>query len=835
MLHDLKHAVRMFLHTKGWTAVVLLSLALGIGANTALFTAVNGLLLQTVAVPEPDSLVRVKWAGKNDMARGTSEYGFTNEYRGQQVTSTVPHPTYLALRAANRTLTDLAAFSQMESVNLVVKGSAEIAGAFQVSGNYFDVIRVPMALGRGISETDDVANAAPVAVISHSYWRSRFGSDPKIVGQSYRMNNTPVTIVGVTAPAYTGLLRLSDKAPDVTVPLALEPVLNPNNVKRLANGTEYWLLLAGRAKPGVTYDQIAGNLGGPFQASIRQGSDDYQAALSAAERELSRNKKERTRIPTLFAESAAHGMYDVNTDTTKSATILSVVVVLVLLIVCANVANLLLSRATVRNKEISVRLSMGASRGRLIRQLLTESLLLSGLGGALGIAVGYWSKSLLPFGQNAAIDVRVLLFVFGVSVATGVAFGLIPALRATKVDLAGAMKDGSRSVTSTRSWLSKGLLVAQVAISLVLLVGAGLFLRTLDNLRSVDVGFNPNNLMMFRVNPSLNRYTPERVALLYQQIRTELQSLPGVRSVAYTRLALLAGGRSTTSFHMQRTPGENSIHVMNTSPEFFATLEIPVLLGRGLREEDTKTPGSVAVINEAAVKKFFAGVNPLGERFGGSPEEASKTEIVGVIRDTKYASLREPAPPTMYQTIQPTTRGLMVVIRTAGDPASLIEPVRKAMKKVDPDVPISGAITTQTEQVEGRMAQERLFAMAYSLFGGLALVLACIGLFGLMSYSVSRRTSEIGVRIALGAQREGIVRMVMRESMILVAIGVVIGLGATLAAGKLVATVLFGLNPTDAWTISGAVTLMIVVAVGAGYLPARRASRVDPMTALRYE
>jgi predicted permease len=835
MLNDVRHAIRMFLHTKGWTAVVLLSLALGIGANTALFTAVNGLMLQTVPVPEPESLVRVKWAGKNDMARGTSEYGFTKDYQGKSVTSTVPFPTYEALRAANRTLTDLAAFSQMENVNVVANGTAEIASAFQVSGNYFDVIRVPMALGRGLTEADDAANATPAAVISQGYWRSRFGSDPKVVGQSFRMNSTPVTIVGVTAASYTGIVRLGDKPPDLTMTLAQEPTLNPGNLKRRTDGTEYWLLLAGRLKPGVTYEQIAGNLNGPFQASIRQGSDAYQAALTPAERELTRNKRERTEVPTLFASDASHGMYDINDDTTRSATILSAVVVLVLLIVCANVANLLLSRATARSKEISVRLSMGAARSRLVRQLLTESLLLSGAGGLLGVGVGYWFKSLLPFGQNAEIDLRVLGFVAFVSVATGVIFGLVPAFRATKVDLATTMKEGGRTVTSSRGFLSKGLLVLQVAISLVLLVGAGLFLKTLSNLRSVDVGFNANNLMMFRINPSLNRYTPERVAQLYQQIHAELESVPGVKSVAYTRLSLLSGGRSNTSFHMQRKPGENSIYIMNTSPDFFKTLEIPVLLGRGLQEDDVARPGTVAVINEAAVKKFFPGINPIGERFGGSPEEAGKTEIVGVIKDTKYWSLREPAPPTMYTTIQPATRQVMVVLRTASDPASLMEPVRKALRKVDPDVPISGAITTQTEQIDGRMAQERLFALAYSMFGGLALVLACIGLFGLMSYSVSRRTNEIGVRIALGAQREGIVSMILRESMALVVVGVAIGLGVTLAAGKLVATVLFGLAPSDAWTMSAAVALMSLVALGAGYLPARRASRVDPMTALRYE
>lgn len=834
MLDDLKHACRMFLQTKGWTSVVLLSLALGIGANTALFTAVNGLLIQTVPVPEPDSLVRLKWFGDNDLARSTNEYGFTDPYQGKSVTSTVPYPTYVALRSANRTLTDLAAFTSTENVNVVVNGSAEIAAAAPVSGNFFDLVRAPVMLGRGLNEGDDAANAPLVAVISQPYWRQRFGSDPKVIGQSYRVNNLPVTIVGVTAASYTGITHLGEKAPDLTFALSHVPTMNPLYEKRLTDGTEYWLLLVGRLKPGVTAEQVAGNLGGPFQASIRQGSDDYMAGLSSSERELSNNKRDRTQVPTLFASSAAHGMYDVNPDNARAASVLSVVVVLVLLIVCANVANLLLSRATVRSREISVRLSLGASRGRLIRQLLTESLLLSGLGGALGIAVGYWTKSLLPFGQNAAIDARVLGFVVAVSVATGLLFGLVPALRATRVDLAGAMKEGGRSVTSSRSWLSKGLLVAQVAISLVLLVGAGLFLQTLSNLRSVDVGFNPNNLMMFRVNPQLNRYSPERVTQLFQRIRTDLGSLPGVKSVALTRMALLSGGRSTTSFHIQGRPAENSIHSMNTSPEFLATLEIPVVLGRGLTEDDARTPGSAAVINEAAAKKFFPGTNPIGARFGSSPEEAGKTEIVGVIRDTKYASLREPAPPTMYQALSASTRQVTVVVRTLQTPASLTETVRKAMQKIDPDVPLT-QMTTQTDQVENRVSQERLFALAYSLFGVLALLLASIGLFGLMSYSVSRRTNEIGVRIALGAQRGGIVSMVMRESMTLVALGVALGLAATLAAGRLVAAVLFGLNPTDAWVISAAVALMALVGVGAGYLPARRASRVDPMTALRYE
>lgn len=837
MLHDLKHAYRMLWQSKGWTLVVLLSLAIGIGATTALFTAVNGLLLQTVALPEPDSLVRLAAAGDNNMRRSSSDYGFSEPFQGLNVRASFSYAGYQALRSANQTLTDVAAFAQIDSLNVIVNGAAELAGAHGVSGNLFSVLRVPMALGRTLTEDDDRAGAEPAAVISHAFWRRRFGSDAAIIGQTVRMNNTPVAIVGVTAPQYTGVMRLGGVAPEVTVALAVDGVLNPTQARRLSEPTTWWLLAMGRLKPGVTPAQVIGNLEGPFQASARAGMDSYVTALTPEQRSLSTNQRRGGAVPRLVARSGERGIYDTDQTTRRSATIVSVVVTILLLIVCANVANLLLSRGSARHREISVRLSMGAARSRLIRQLLTESLLLSGVGGLLGIAVAYWSKSLLPFGQNASIDGRVIAFVTGISILTGLMFGLVPALRATGVDLAGAMKETSRSVTGGRTWLSKGLLVAQVAMSLMLLIGAGLFLRTLYNLRSVDVGFNPNNLLMFRINPQANRYQPDRIPQLYTRTQAAVAALPGVRSVALTRQALLAGGTSTTSMHIQGEPGENGVHVMSVSPEFFATLEIPVLLGRGFTEHDVATPQAFAMINDAAAKKFFAGVNPIGQRIGSNAEEAAgkeSTEIVGVIKDTKYSSLREPAPTTLYRVLPGNSSAATVVVRTVGNPSSLIETVRAAVRQVDPELPLTG-MTTQTDQIEHRVAQERLFALAYSLFGGLALLLACIGLFGLMSYNVSRRTSEIGIRIALGAQRRGVIGMVLRESMIMVAAGVVLGLAAAIAAGRLLTAILFGLSPTDVWTIAAAIALMIGVSLAAGYLPARRASRVDPMVALRYE
>jgi predicted permease len=598
--------------------------------------------------------------------------------------------------------------------------------------------------------------------------------------------------------------------------------------------TTWWLLAMGRLKPNVTLAQVTGNLEGPFHAAARAGMDAYMDGLTPEARSLSENQRRGTAVPQLVARSGEHGIYDADRNSRRSAAIVSVVVTILLLIVCANVANLLLSRGAVRSREFAVRLSMGAPRRRLIRQLLTESLLLSGVGGLLGGGVAYWGKTLLPFGQHAAIDARVVAFVAGVCVLTGLLFGVVPAIRATGVDLAGAMKESGRSVTGGRTWLGKGLLVLQVAMSLVLLIGAGLFLRTLNNLRSVDVGFNANNLLMFRINPLANRYTNDRIPELRTRTEAALASLPGVRSIAFTRMTLLSGGQNTTDIYVPGKTAGYEIHAMQVSPRFFETLDIPVLVGRGFTDHDTANPNLVALINETAATKYFAGVNPIGQRFGSNIEMSNRTAIVGVIKDTKYHTLREPPPPTLYQLLPQTATAINVVVRTGADPMSMIEPVRTAMRQVDPDLPLTN-VTTQTDQIEARMAQERLFALAYSMFGGLALLLACIGLFGLMSYNVSRRTNEIGIRIALGAQRTGVIGMVLRESMVMVVIGVSIGLAAAIAAGRLISTVLFGLAPNDVWTMTAAIALMAAVCLIAGYLPARRASRVDPMVALRYE
>jgi predicted permease len=846
MFKDLRHAVRMLFQARGWTAVVVVSLALGIGANTALFSAINGLLLRTLPVRDPDSLVRLKWAGKNDMVTDSSDYGFSaKDAASGNVRSTFSYPMFRQFLADNRTMTDLFAGAPFGRVNVVVDGQAEIATSFISTGNYYRVLGVTAIRGRTILPEDDEPSAPPVAVISARYWRSRFGSDPTAVGKIVRINNVPVTIIGILPASFTGVQQTVSDPSDIAVALALDAQLStapaqPAQQPRMSQSTYWWLQVMGRLKPGATIAQVQGNLEGVFQQTARSGLSAYLASLSDSERSMSNNRN-RKEVPHLLVSSGSRGVYDVNTTDKRAVTILSIVVALVLLIVCANVANLLLSRATARSKEISIRLSLGATRARLVRQLLTESLLLACLGGALGILVGYWGQRLLPGapGQAAPLDWRVLAFVLAVTGGTGIVFGVAPALRATAINVNTALKENSRSVVGSRSVLSRILLVAQVAISLVLLVGAGLFLRTLQNLRQVDVGFNAQNLVLFRVTPQLNRYDEQRTRALYDEMLDSLRAVPGVRAATMSNPALLSGSVNSTSIFVQGrvygTDQHDSINRLVVSPTFFDTMEIPLLTGRGFTARDDEKTPKVVVINDTAARKYFPGENPIGRRFGSSIEESAQQEIVGVLRDVKYNSVRDAVPPTMYVPFrQARTGGMMVEVRTAGDPVSTMGTIRDAVRRIDPNLPLMD-MSTQTEQIERRFLQEKVFAQAYALFGGLAVVLAAIGLFGLMSYSVARRTNEIGIRMALGARRQDVLRLVLSESMVLVVAGVAIGLAIALAASRLVSTLLFGLAATDILSITAAVIVMLIVSSVAGYLPARRASRVDPMVALHWE
>jgi predicted permease len=841
MLKDLRHAIRMLAGAKGWTAVIVLSLALGIGANAALFSLVNGLLLTKLPVKDPDTLVRFRYVGANDAVTDSSDYGFRNGGR-----TTFSYPMFQQFVADNRTMSDLFACAPLGRVNVVVDGHAEIARAFISSGNYYRLLGVAARLGRTILPDDDRPAAPGVAVISSPYWHSRFGTDPSIVGKTIDVTGRPVTIVGVLPPDFTGVQQPVAEPPDISFPLSLDPQLEVFPQKgppRLAQATTWWLQVMGRLRPGVTAEQVQGNLEGVFQHTARAAMESYLKSLPESERSTAVNRS-RSQIPRLRVEDGSRGVYDVNPSELRSVTILSVVVALVLLLVCANVANLLLSRAATRQKELSVRLSLGATRARLIRQLLTESLLLAFAGGGLGILVGYWGRQLLPgpATRMPAVDWRIVAFLLGVTVLAGVIFGLAPAIRGAGMDVNAALKESGRSVLATRSVLGRSLLVAQVAISLVLLVGAGLFLRTLHNLRQVDVGFNPKNLVLFRVSPQLNRYDETHMVQLYTQMFERIGAVPGVKGVTMSLPALLSGSVNSTDIYVQGRAypagGERldvEMYRLVVGPEFFKVMEIPLLSGRTFTARDTDTSSKVVIINDAAARKFFPGENPLGRRVGNSLEKTSEFEIVGLVRDVRYNSVREPAPPTMYVPYRQARLGNAVfAVRAADHAAASVGAVREAVRQIDPNLPLMD-VSTQLEQIERRFAQEKVFAQAYTLFSAIALLIASVGLFGLMSYSVARRTNEIGIRMALGAQRHDVLTMVMRESMVLVVAGVVIGIAAAAAASRLVDALLFGLPATDLQTMGAAILVMILVSALAGYLPARRAAHVDPMVALRYE
>ena len=833
------------LQAKGWTAVILISLALGIGANTALFSAMNGLLIRKLSVNDPDTLVRFGSAGPNQMRTDTLVYGFlAPDARGRRIDPTFSYPMYQQLVEDNRTMSDLLACAPIGNVNVIVNGQAEIASAFLASGNYYRALGVTARLGRTITPDDDRPTAAPVAVISHKYWRTRFGGRPDVLGSAARVNNTPITIIGVLPPEFTGVQQAVDETPDISMPMALEPQVAPPRSSLqpslLGAPNFWWVQMMGRLKPGVTAAQVQGNLAGVFQHSARADYDAFLSTRSLEEQSLF-SPKDPSAVPELLVSSGSRGIYDVSISEFRAVMILTAIVVLVLLIVCANVANLLLSRAMARRTEISVRLALGATRGRLVRQLLTESLLLSAIGGGLGLLIARWGQPILQSvtEQASPFDWRVLVFLVAVSTTTGVLFGIAPALGATRAEVNSGLKMNSRTAGRSSSRLGKSLVVAQVTISLVLLVGAGLFLRTVQNLRRVDIGFNPHNVLLFQINPALNGYEAEKRNPLYDHIGARLRSIGGVRAVAWSNPSLMSGRRFSSSIYIQgRTYPQGQgdpISGVNVSPSFFDTMEIPLAAGRGFTERDTKNAPSVAVINEAAARLYFPNETALGRRFGQTRRESGQIEIVGIVRDAKYNNVREAVPPTMYTPYQQGYSGSVTFeVRTAGDPLAAIPAVREAVRAVDPNVPIIN-LTTQQAEVERRFQQERLFAQAGTVFGGLALLVASVGLFGLMSYSVARRTNEIGIRMALGAGRADVLQLVMRESMILVLAGVLFGLAGAIAASRPIASLLFGLAPADPLTIAAAIVVMLLLSSVAAYLPARRASRVDPIVALRYE
>jgi predicted permease len=761
-------------------------------------------------------------------------------------------------QSSDSPLSDFFAFAPMHELTAVVDQQAEIINGQAVSGGYYAGLKLQPSVGRGITDEDDKPGAAPVVVLTHQFWRERFGANPAVIGQPLKLNKQSFTIIGVTPPAFTGTLQV-DYHPDVTIALACEPLVQGAN-SILGTAKEpgmWWLNLMGRLKPGATFEQARDSLNGTFQTEALEVMPPPRKANQPAQ-------LDRKDYPRLIAESGSRGMLDKRRVYTPTIYGLFIVVALVLLIACANVANLLLARASLRSAEINVRLAVGAGRWRLVRQLLTESVLLAALGGVLGVLFAFWGKGMLlaltdkdarflPSGVDLSLNWRVLGFTLAISLLTGVLFGLAPAWRATSLDLVTSLKQ-SRRTTSAVSRLSKGLIVAQVALSLLLLVGAGLFIRTLYNLQRVNLGFNQENLLVFTLQPEQSGYKGEQLLQFYQQLFARLDNLPGVHAATFGRVGLIAEDNWFNDFLL---PGEtegtaverNTMRQM-VRENYFATMEIPLRHGRVFTAQDDERAPKVALVSETFARKFFPNEDVLGKRVT-ILDHKREIEIVGVVADTKYMSQREEMQPLFYtpwRQESPDIGAMHFTLRTAGEPTALAATVRQVVRQLDSNLPVTD-LGTQTARSQATMGRERLSARLLIFFGGLALLLAAIGLSGVLAYSVAQRTNEIGIRMALGAQTANVLRLVVWQGMRLVllglTVGALIGYGLKrLLAGQYfaedawqrqMAEQLYGVTGTDRLTFGVIAGLLTIVALVACWLPARKAAKVDPLVALRYE
>ncbi|HEU4766010.1 MAG TPA: ABC transporter permease [Pyrinomonadaceae bacterium] len=851
LLQDLRYGVQMLLTHRAFTAIAVLTIAIGVGANTALFSVVDAVLLKKLPVNEPDQLVLLNASWNSQKFGPGGFYGSNrlNKETGLTVGTSFPLQTYTRLRQEPGPLSDVFAFAELD-MNLNAAGQAEVVSGQVVSGNYYSVLGVPAIAGRTITDTDDNAAAAPVAVLSHRFWTNRFNSDPSIVGKQINLNNVAFTVAGVTPPGFVGTMDVGSSQ-DVTIPLAWEPQVSGER-SMLRGAGIWWLRLMGRLKPGATLEQAQAALAGPFNASVLEHRAERQSRAQNPLRTL-----EPQDLPRLGVGSGSQGEMNWRRQFVKPFRLLFGVVALVLLIACANVANLLLVRASSRRKEIAVRLALGASRGRLVRQLMTESVLLAVAGGALGVLLALWIKEGLLVatewgGRQMSVltpqlDLRVLGFTLGLSLLTGIIFGLVPAFRATKLDLTPMLKDTGRSSSAVaRSWLSKSLVVVQVSVSVLLLIGAGLLIKTLRNLKNVEPGFNANNLLLFSVDPNLIGYREERLARLYEQMFSRLEAVPGVQSVTFTRHPLLAWSSTTDSVFMANVLGpdgkplERNAKVHTIRENFLQTMEIPLRAGRYLTEQDDARAPQVAIVNKLFAQTYLGDGNPIGKRFNFEADKPNEIEIVGIAEDAKYTSQREDVEPTVYRPWRQSLRSVgsaTFEVRTNGDPLSIVAGIRQAVREVDGNLPVSD-IRTQLQQADETTSMERLFAKLLAMFGVIAQLLAAIGLYGVMAYSVTQRTHEIGIRMALGADRGRVLRMVLRQGMTLTIVGVAIGITGAFVLTKYLETLtsmLFGVAPRDPGTfalIAGGLTLIALLAC---LVPARRATRVDPLVALRYE
>ena len=812
-MNDLRYALRQLLRSPGFTTVAVLSLALGLGINTTIFSVVSGLLLRPLPVADPERLAAVFTSDFSGPAFGGSSY-----------------VDYTDLRDRARSFEALAAVL-MEPMNVASTGSAEVVAGQFVSGNFFQVIGRPAAHGRLLQPSDDRAGAPPAVVISHAFWRRRFGSDPAVIGQVVGIGGQQATIAGVAPEEFTGIVR--GLRVDIWVPFAFHPIIHPGSdelTSRGARGLSIVGLLRPELPPRAAEAELR-TLAAQFQAAYREAWTDVRGA---------------GRRLTLVPESELRVLPQIRGGVLGGSALLLGVAALVLLIACANLANLLLARAAIRRREIAVRLSLGAGRARLVRQLLTESVLLAGAGGVLGVVAALWSTDLIgriqvpgpfPVELDFAPDFRVLAFALAASMLTGVLMGLAPALQASKPDTVSALRDDASGVARTR--LRGAFVVAQIAMSLVLLVAAGLFIRSLRNASSIDPGFSTRRALLVGVDLSLVGYDEDRGRTFFRTMRERLAALPSAESVSLTTivpLGLNSARRSLSVRGYTPSPGEEmEFHVASVGPQYFETMGVELARGRGFTEQDRREAPGVVVVNESFARRFWPGQDPLGKELGLGGEEGPWSTVVGVARDGKYTSRGEDPKPFYYIPIDQEYRSTATfIVRTAGDPRQLAGPARAAVADVDATVPII-EMRTLAENLDLSLLPIRIAGIMLGGFGVLGLVLASIGLYGVMAYIVGQRTREVGIRMALGAQRRDVVALVLRYGARLVAIGLMTGLVLAIALSQLVRGFLFGLSPVDPVTYVGVALLLALVALLASWLPAQRAMRVNPMVAMRSE
>ena len=835
LLQDIRYGLRMLAKNPGFTAVAVVTLALGIGANTAIFTLINAVLLQSLPLKNPGQLVLFY----DGAATGTNtSNGIPNDIYS--------YPAWEYFRDHDESFEGLCAFRQ-ESDRLTLQMGAssdpqrqEQVRGHLVSGSYFTVLGVQAAAGRLLTAQDDIPTAPPGAVISYDFWRRRFNLDRSVMGKTVDLNGTVFTIVGVTPREFFG--ERVGTPPDFWLPLSWQPQVLQRG-SWLATQDLYWLNLMGRLKPGVTAE-IA-------QANLNTQLHQYYTAQAGSR--ITPQRQRQMQSAHIQLKPGARGISVLRFAYSEPLHVLMAVVALVLLIACANVATLMLARASARRQELFVRLALGARRSRLVRQLLTESVLLALFGALAGAVLAGWGVHLLvamlPLASVVEVkpDLLVLGFTLAVSVLTGVLFGLMPALRSSKMGLTGGA--AARSSASSGGSTFKPaytLVVLQVALSSVLLVGAALLTHSLLDLERQDLGFNFENVLLVSTGFRLAGVPPAELLPLYRQIQERLNSLPGATSASMARFSPISGGISSNNFSLAgyEPPAEKAMNVykLEVGPGFFETLGVPLLLGHPFGPQDTPASPFVAVVNETFVQEYLPNQNPIGRRMSiGSPFKAPGAEIIGVVADSKYYNLREkPKPMAFFSLWQAGADKHLdayageLMIRTSRDPSGAIAEVRRVLIETDSRLPILGAQTLH-DQIYESLNQERMITKSCSFFGLLALVLACIGLYGTMAYSVARRTNEIGIRMALGAQRSRVLWLFLRDSVALVALGLTLGLPLAMSTTRWIKSLLFGLPPVDWLAFGGTLVLMVAVSGLASYLPARRATKVDPMVALRYE